>query len=74
MDLSNEVILKDIAGFEARIAVARAKLEALPSGQPVSYKERKLRRAKKREYESEITHCNKLKRIALTAMTERGSA
>ena len=68
MDLSNEVILKDIAGFENRIAAARVKLEALPSGQPVSYKERKKQQAKRKACEGEITHVNNLISIARSAL------
>ena len=70
LKLTNEIILADIEGFKKRITAARVKLEALPSGQSLSWKEKKKHRAKRRDFEGEIEHVNNLIAIARSAMTE----
>lgn len=68
MDLSNEVILKDIAGFKDRIAVAQDKLAELKGQVPSNWKEKKRYRAKRREFEGEVVHVNNLIAIARSAL------
>ncbi len=68
MALTDEVILKDIAGFKDRIAVARVKLEKLNGQMPSGWKEKKKLKAKKRDLDGEITHVNSLIGIARTAL------
>ncbi len=68
MKLNNEIIFKDIAGFEARIAAARTKLAKLQDLSPSSWKERKRLKAKRLEFEGEIVHVSKLRSIAQSAL------
>ena len=68
MDLSNEIILKDIAGFEERIAVAQDKLAELKGQAPSNWKERKKYQAKRREFEGDVVHINNLIAIARSAL------
>ncbi len=70
MKISNEIIFKDIAGFKARIAAARVKLAELKLKDPPSnWKQRNKEKAKRREFEGEITHVNNLIAIARSALT-----
>lgn len=64
IELTDEMILADIKGFEARIQMTKDKLAALPA-EPSSWKERKIRR----ELESEISHVQGLITIARSALT-----
>lgn len=68
LELTDEMILADIKGFEARIQMAKDKLIAL-SAEPSTWKERKKHRALRREYEGEITHVQGLITIARSALT-----
>lgn len=68
MNLSNEIILKDIAGFEERIAVAQDKLAELKESSPSNWKERKRLKSKRREFQNEIDHVLNLIAIAKTAL------
>ena len=69
MKLSNQIILRDIEGFKARIQTARDRLAAMPSDQPFSYKERKKREKQRRDLTGEIDHVLNLIAIAETALT-----
>lgn len=57
--LTDEEILKDIAGFEQRIKSASDKLAALPAGQ-LSYQEHRKREAARQVYADEIEHVQRL--------------
>ena len=68
LELTDRIILADIAIFKARIAAARAKLEKLNEQMPSGWKEKKKLKAKKRDLDGEITHVNSLIGIARTAL------
>ena len=68
MALTDEVILKDIAGFEERIAATRVKLVKLNGQELTDWKERKRLKAKRCEFEGEIVHVNNLIAIARSAL------
>ena len=69
MDLTNKVILKDIAGFKDRIAAARGKLEKLNEQAPTDWKGKKRLRAKRQALDADIIHVNSLIAIARSALS-----
>ena len=68
LELTDEMILNDIAGFEDRIAAARVKLAGLQESSPSGWKERKRLKAKRRELEGEVVHIDNLISIARSAL------
>ncbi len=68
MDLTNEMILADIAGFEDRIASARVKLKKLNEQDPSGWKEKKKLKAKRQALDADIIHVNSLIAIARSAL------
>ena len=69
MDLTDEMILADIAGFEDRIAVARKKLAGLKESTSSNWKERKRLKTKRRELKTEVEHVLNLIALARSALT-----
>ena len=67
IELTNEMILDDIAGFEQRIETAREKLAELPAGR-LPFKEYKIRKRRRRDLESEIEHVKSLIGYATEAL------
>ena len=67
--LSNDMILADIRAFQNRIQTARKKLAALPAT-AIDWKEHKKNKAKRREFESEISYVKKLIGYAKEALEE----
>jgi hypothetical protein len=64
-----EDILKDIAGFNNRIWIAREQLVALPSS-PSTCKERKKMNDQRRQLSQEIEHVQRLILMAQEALDE----
>jgi len=67
MELTNEMILKDIAGFRMRIGEAETKISNLPA-MPPGWKDRQKLRPQKKRLEDEIRHVNNLIAIAQGAL------
>lgn len=63
MDLTIQEIKEDIAGYEDRIHLAKLNLANLPAGH-LPFREHKKREKQRREYRSEIKHCEQLIRYA----------
>jgi hypothetical protein len=57
--ITQEIILRDVGGFERRIIEAREKLAALPTG-GLAWVDHKRRETKRKEYLDEIQHVNRL--------------
>ncbi len=63
-------IQNDIAEYQARISVAKSKLDMLPAGY-LSYAQYKKREKQRREFEGEIEHVKNLIKYAQGALNER---
>ena len=59
IDLSNEMIQSDLAGYRERLLSAETELAGLPSGH-IPYQQHKAREAQRKEYLSDIEHLNRL--------------
>lgn len=70
IQLTDEMILSDIAGYEQRIEMAKQKLSELPLS-AVNWKDRKKIQGTKRELEGEITHIRQIIRYANEALSNR---
>ncbi len=70
LELTNEMIRSDIAGYEQRIEMAKQKLVELPSW-AASWKERKKLQDIKRALEGEVRHVRHLIRHATEALNEQ---
>jgi hypothetical protein len=71
LELTDAMILEDIAEFEARIEKARRKLHSLPKGK-LPWQEHRKRTLMQRNCICEISHCQKLVEIAMSALTGKG--
>jgi hypothetical protein len=68
LNLTDQEILDDIAGFKDRILAAQAKLEDLPAGK-LPYKEHQKREKARKVYEADIDHVQRLIEIAEEALS-----
>jgi len=69
MELSRESILKDIEGFNQRIAGAKLKLSTLPA-EPADWKEKKKVKADSRRLTEEIRHVERIKIYAIEGLRQ----
>lgn len=69
MEITNEIIRTDIAGYMERISQGEIKLADLPGGY-LSYQKYKKREQKRRQLKGEISHIQKLMRYATEALNE----
>ena len=70
LQLTDEMILSDIAGYEQKIEMAKKKMAELPES-AVSWLERKKLKDKKRALESDIKHISHIIKYAIEARNEQ---
>jgi hypothetical protein len=70
LQLTDEIILSDIAGYEKRIILAKEKLAELPSSAD-GWKERKKLQDTKRALDADIKHIRQMIGYATEALNEQ---
>ena len=70
LQLTNEMILSDIAGYKQKIKTAKQKLAELPES-TASWKERKKLKDKKQALEGDIKHIRQMIGYATEALNEQ---